>query len=314
MITLEMRNMFFLLRRIIILLSTLASITLSFSQELTPRRWSHLPVDKNFAGLAYVYTDAEIFIDPVLQVEDLQADIQTLAFRYIHSFEFMGKTTRFDIGQSVQDGTWNGLLQGEPATATRRGLSDTKLRISSVLYGAPPLKGEAFKKYRQSVYESETLIGAAIILQLPTGDYSSDNLINLGSNRFTIRPQLGVVHQRRNWTYELSTSAWLYTDNNQFWEGTKREQDPFYTLQGHLIYTFKPGIWISASTGYGIGGQNKINGQHKADAGRNFAFSAAAGYALTSRLGLSLTYIGTRTQTDKSFDSDNYGLGLSWFW
>ncbi|WP_018969420.1 transporter [Rubritalea marina] len=284
------------------------------AQELTPRRWSHLPIDTNFAGTAYVYTDADIFIDPVLQVEDLQADIHTLAFRYIRSLEFLGTTSRFEIGQAVQDGTWQGLLQGEPASTTRRGLTDTVMRFSSILYGAPPLKGKAFKEYRQQAFEQETLIGAALIVQLPTGDYSAEQLINIGSNRFTFRPQFGVIHQRRKWTYELSTSAWIYSDNDKFWQGTKRQQDPFYTLQGHVIYTHRPGVWCSASTGYGVGGQNRIDGIHKADSGENFAFSLAAGYSLTKRLGLTLSYTGTRTQTEKSFDSNNYALALSWLW
>ena len=39
------------------------------SQELEPRRWSHLPVGANFATAGYVYTDADIFFDPALQIE-----------------------------------------------------------------------------------------------------------------------------------------------------------------------------------------------------------------------------------------------------
>jgi hypothetical protein len=37
-------------------------------------------------------------------------------------------------------------------------------------------------------------------VQLPTGEYFDDRLINLGTNRFMFRPQIGVQHQRRNWT------------------------------------------------------------------------------------------------------------------
>lgn len=286
----------------------------SIAQELTPRRWSHLPIDTNIAGLGYVYTEASIFLDPVLQVENLELEMNTVAARYIRTFEFLGKSSRFEFGQGYQDGTYTGLLQGEPAKAHRQGLTDSVLRFSSILYGAPPLKGKEFQEHRRSVAASETLIGAAMIVHLPTGDYSEDYLLNIGSNRFTIRPQLGITHQRGNWTYETSASMWYFTDNDDFWKGSERQQDPFWAFQSHAIYTFKPGFWTSASIGYGIGGQNEINGINKDDAGENLAYSLAAGYSFTRQFGAKIAYIGTRTQTDTSFDSNSIAVGLSWVW
>ncbi|MFC4995232.1 transporter [Rubritalea tangerina] len=284
------------------------------AQELTPRRWSHLPTDKNLMGLGYAYTQADIFLDPVLQVENLELELQTLALRYIRTFEFLGTSSRFELGQGYQDGIYRGLLRGEQASAYRSGPTDTLLRISSILYGAPPLKGKEFAQYRKSVQNSETLIGAALILQLPTGDYSENQLINIGSNRFTIRPQIGIVHQRDKWTFETSASMWAFSDNNEFWQGTHRQQDPLWAFQSHLIYTFQPGFWSSASIGYGIGAENEVNGINKNDSAENLAFSLAGGYAFTRNFGAKIAYIGTRTQTDKSFDSDTLALGFSWIW
>ena len=63
------------------------------------------------------------------------------------------------------------------------------------LYGAPPLKGKEFAAYRAKV-DVETIVGTALVVHLPTGDYMDDKLINLGSNRFTFWPQFGVVHNR----------------------------------------------------------------------------------------------------------------------
>ena len=296
------------------LIVVFCSFSAAIAQELTPRRWSHLPLDTNIAGIGYVYTQADIFLDPVLQVEDLELEMNTVAVRYIRTLEFLGKSSRFELGQGFQDGTYKGLLQGEPARAHRQGLTDTVLRFSSILYGAPPLKGKEYQQHRQSVAANDTLIGAALIVQLPTGDYSENQLINIGSNRFTIRPQVGVTHQRGKWIYETSASMWYFTDNNDFWNGSERQQDPFWAFQSHVIYTFKPGFWTSASIGYGIGGQNEINGINKDDANENLAYSLAAGYSFTRQIGVKIAYIGTRTQTDKSFDSDNDAVGLSWVW
>jgi hypothetical protein len=69
-----------------------------------------------------------------------------------------------------------------------------------------------------------------------------DKLINLGSNRFTFRPQIGAVHTRGKWSLKTTGIAALFTDNNEFFNGKKLEQDPLYTLNGHLIYSFRPGV------------------------------------------------------------------------
>ena len=93
-------------------------------QELEPRRWSHLPINTNFGGIGYAYTNADIAFDPVLMVEDATLDLHTVALKYIRSFELLGKSARFDIAQAYQDARWEGLL-GEafqppsPARATR---------------------------------------------------------------------------------------------------------------------------------------------------------------------------------------------------
>jgi hypothetical protein len=88
-----------------------------------------------------------------------------------------------------------------------------------------------------------------LVVQLPTGDYMDEKLINLGTNRFTFRPQLGVVHNRGKWSMELTGAVYLYTDNDDFFNGNKLEQDPYYTIQTHLIYAFRPGVGPSARGG-----------------------------------------------------------------
>ena len=39
-----------------------------FAQDLEPRRWSHLPVGLNIAGVGSGFTDGDIFFDPVARI------------------------------------------------------------------------------------------------------------------------------------------------------------------------------------------------------------------------------------------------------
>ena len=56
------------------------------AQDIEPRRWSHLPLDANFLGVGYAYTYGDIILNPVLQIEDGEFDVNTYALKYIKSF------------------------------------------------------------------------------------------------------------------------------------------------------------------------------------------------------------------------------------
>ncbi|MDB4444519.1 transporter [bacterium] len=285
----------------------------ALSQELVPRRWSHLPIGTNFAGAGYAFTRADITFDPVLKIEDAKLDMQTVALSYIRSFELLKKSARVDFKIPFQDGRWTGLLDGKPASAHRSGMADPVVRLAVNLFGGPPLKGKEFAKYRAAI-KQETMVGVGLALHLPLGQYYEDKLLNLGSNRFTIRPQLGVVHQRGKWTGELTGSVWFFTDNDAFFNGLKREQDPFFTIQGHLIYTFHPGFWASMSGALGYGEESTVDHVAQDDTKRNVAWALGLGYSLTRQFGLKFTYVGIRNRSDTGADSDTLLMGISYFW
>ena len=286
---------------------------LCVAQELEPRRWSHLPTGKNFAGGGYAYTEADIFLDPVLRIEDGEMEMHTWALKYIRTFELLQKSARIGFTQAYQEGRYTGLLNGVPTSIKRSGLADSVLRFAINLYGAPPLEGKEFAAYRAKV-DVETIFGTALVVQLPTGDYMNDKLINLGTNRFTFRPQLGVVHNRGKWSMELTGAVWLYTDNNDFFNGNKLEQDPYYTFQTHLVYTFFPGLWTAASAGYGYGGKSTVNGVEKNDRRENLAWAFSFGFPITRQLGVKVIYLATRSQESIGQDTDSIGVGFAIFW
>ena len=282
-------------------------------QDLLPRRWSHLPIDTNFAATRYAYTRADINFDPVLKLDDVEMEMHTVGLGYIRTFEVLEKSARAEVKFPFQDARWTGLLDGKQASAHRRGLADPVVRVAVNILGAPPLKGKAFAKYRASI-KQETIVGLGMVVHVPLGQYYEDKLLNLGSNRFTIRPQLGVVYQRGNWTAELTGSIWFFTDNCSFFNGLLREQDPLFTVQAHLIYTFHPAFWASMSGGMGYGAESTIDHVPMKDEQRNVAWSLGLGYSLTHQLGLNVKYVGIRNRSDTGADSDTLLMELAYFW
>ena len=282
-------------------------------EDMEPRRWAHLPIDTNFIGAAYAFTKADIDFDPVLKIEDGQMEMHTWAAKYIRTFALFEKTARIDLLQVYQKGRWTGLLDSVLTTVRRSGWYDTNLRFAINLFGSPSLQGKEYADYRAAT-AVETIIGSGLSVQLPTGDYMDDKLINLGTNRFTFRPQIGVVHNRGNWSFETTGLIALYTDNNDFFNGRKLEQDPLYIIHSHLIYTFHPGIWGGASVGYDYGGQSTVDGTSKDDRKQNLYWACSFGFPLNRYLGAKIAYVGSRTQESTGIDSDTFSVGFSAFW
>jgi len=288
---------------ILLLWLCLAAPQSLWAQDLEPRRWTHLPVGSNYISAFTVDSSTDVFLDPVLLIEDGEADFRTAGFSYLHAFDLAGKSARFDVTVPYASGRWEGLLDGEYASRRRRGFGDPRIRLSMNLYGAPPLSGKAFLQYRQNNPVSTT-VGAAIDVLLPVGEYNSDWLLNLGGNRYVFRPQLGVLHQRHKWQFEATGSVFLFQDNDEFWRGSKLEQDPLWFLQGHVIYGFKPGWWASVSAGYAYGGEATVSGVPKNNDARSSYWALSFGMPLSARQALKLTWVTADTHIRAGANTD----------
>lgn len=301
-----------LARACLLVLLTFCSFQVQ-AQDLEPRRWSHLPMDLNVVGLGGGWTNGDLFLDPVLLAEDVTYDLYIGAAGYVRTFELLGKSSRFDFTVPYGAGRWEGYLDGEYASVRRRGFLDPVMRFSINLYGAPPLATKDYMQYRRE-NPVTTTVGAALGIRLPLGDYNEEWLINLGNNRFYLRPQLGVLHQRNKWQFEVTGSVLLFQKNDEFWQGTERKQDPLWFTQGHVIYAFKPRYWASFSFGYALGGSNEINGVDKDDAFRKRYMALSFGFPIAARQSMKFTYFAADSNTSKGVNTDAWLVGWSINW
>jgi hypothetical protein len=279
----------------------------SFAQDTEPRRWAQIPTGVNFFGIGYNYSEGDIFFDPVLKIEDGVFELHGVGVSFIRTLAFMGKSARVDFTLPYKAGRWEGLLDGEYVSVRRRGPGDARARFSVLLYGGPAENLQEFSKSKKS----NTVVGAAIAVTMPTGDYNSERLINLGANRWVIRPQMGVTHSRGKWTGEVTGSLFLYADNNHFFQDTKLETDPLFAAQAHLIYTFRPGLWTSISTAYGWGGEATINGDAKNNPAGNWLTALSFGFPIDRKQGIKIAWVRGRTQKPTGADVDSLLLGYS---
>lgn len=280
------------------------------AQELEPRRWSHLPVGVNFAGFGYAYTDGNIFLDPAVLIEDAQADIHTLAFGYVRSFGLFGRSARIDFGVPLSNGHWEGMVDGARVETRRQGFGDPKLRFAINLTGSP---AQTFAEF--ATFQPRTIVGAALEVFVPVGEYYTDRLVNLGSNRWAFQPQIGLVHNTGPWTFEANGSVWFFGDNDDYQApGRELEQDPLYTLQAHAICTFRPGLWASLSGAYGYGGRAIINNVVNPNEQGNLLWALSFGFPIDRRQGIKIAFQRGHTTEETGVDYNRIILAYSLMW
>jgi hypothetical protein len=292
---------------LLVLLCTLCWAGTSFAQDTEPRRWTNLPTGLNFIGVGYAYTEGDILFDPVLRIEAASFKLHSSVFSYIRTLAVAGRSARVDFTLPYAAGRWEGTVDGEWTHLRRRGPGDARARFSMLLYGAPARTPQEFAQSAKS----NTIVGAAVSLTMPTGDYNSGRLINLGANRWVVRPQLGVTHTRGKWMGEFTGSVFLYSDNNQFWRGSRLVSDPLFAAQAHLIYNFRPGLWASLSTAYGWGARATIDGKAKDNRTGNWLTALSLGVPISRKQAIKFSWVNARTQRVVGSDTDSLVVAYS---
>lgn len=281
----------------------------SSAQDLEPRRWTPVPLDIQVVGIGYGFASGDIEFDPVIQVENTKFTLHVIGASYVKSFKVADKLARFDIKVPWASGEWQGLVASKPTEVKRVGLLDPIFRISINLLGSPALKSDKLIPYFKGK-KSNTILGIALSVTAPLGEYHNDKLINLGQNRYVIRPQIGLLHTQNKWSYELTGSIFIYTDNNDFFGGNSRKQNPLYTIQGHVIHSLDAGKWISISAGYGIGGDSKIENVNKNDKKHALLSAFSFGMPISRAQSIKLSYIYQTSNSSIGLDSNS--LAFAW--
>ena len=274
------------------------------AQHLEPRAYINLPVGTNFFVAGYTYSAGGLATDPAVPLTNAQLDIHAPFVAYARVFDAWGKSAKFDavLGGGCLSGTAES--NGVPVSRDICGLLDPTMRVSVNLYGAPALDAKGFASYRQDL-----IVGTSLQVQAPLGQYDPTRLVNLGSNRWAFRPEIGASKLLDRLLVEGVLSATFYTSNDDFFGGKTRQQDPLLATQLHLIYLLRGGAWIALDANYYSGGRTTVNGVAQNDELGN------------SRLGLTYSYPWDRQHSIKlyaskgisvRFGEDFTTVGLAW--
>jgi hypothetical protein len=198
--------------------------------------------------------------DPSLPVTDVELKTHVSLLAYTRVLDFWGQSGKVDLALPYVWLSGSATFRGQEQRRVVNGFADPIFRLSVNLLGAPALTLKEFANYKQDL-----IVGASVRVTAPLGRYDESRVVNLGMNRWTIRPEAGVSKAVGRWTLEVDAGATFFTDNNDFFGGQIRSEDPIYSSQGDVIYNFKPGTWVSLDATYFAGGRSTLNGIPRSD-------------------------------------------------
>ncbi|CAM3708937.1 transporter [Rahnella bruchi] len=292
----------------LMLLVCLSTPCLSYADNA--RDWQNVPDDINILFGYYNRIDSNTSIDSSLPINNASVDANLYILRYARSFNFGGQTAGIQILQPVADITTSadGALTSDN-TPSRHGIGDTQLAFVYNLFGAPALTTEEFRRWTPG-----TFLTTAIWVTAPTGEYDKKKLLNIGGNRWVIKPELAFGYPAGPFWIEINPMISFYEDNNEYLGTHRLAQKPLYAAEGHFSLTLNPALWISLDSTLSKGGETRIDGVLQDNEQQNVLLGASVGFMLSPQLGGAFAYTDTTRKETGSPDISTWMVRLQYAW
>jgi hypothetical protein len=274
------------------------------AQDIEPRAYSNAPVGVNFAIAGYVFTRGGLNFDGALPITDARLGTSNAIFAYARVLDLWGRTGKFDVIAPYTRLFGTAQFDGEPIER-----AVIRLQPSGVPAFGQPLRlaGAAAARVRRMEAGPDRgrqragLATVGPIRRQPPGQHRRQPLDDQAG--------AGVSKALGSWTLEMQAAATFFGDNDDFFGGHTRSQDPILSLQGHVIHSFPSGQWLSLDATWLSGGRTRIDGERGNDLQQNWR--AGLIYALPLDRRHSLKFSASRglwARTGNSFDA----LGVAW--
>jgi len=280
------------------------------AQDMEPRAYSPSPLGTNFVAVVVGNSSGAILFDPTVPITDARGDLNSALVGY-------ARTIRMGIRQGLVTATlpyvWGelaGKVFEESRQIRRSGLADVRVKMSLNFVGTKPMTRDEFARAPR-----RTIVGASLTVQAPTGQYDKTKLINVGTNRWSFKPEVGVSVPVGRWFLDAYGGAWFFTSNDRFYTGdATRRQDPLVALQGHAGYTFKSRAWMAVDATWYGGGEATVDGGPPSSRQSNTRFGGTFSLPITRSQSIKFSASeGVAARTGSNFETYLVGWQLMWF-
>jgi hypothetical protein len=277
---------------------------ITHAQQLEPRAYSPAPVGLNIFGVASGYSSGGVVTDSAAPIANIEAEVTNVVPFYVRTFGLFGRLANVSVAIPYAWGTVSGDVGETRRSVDRSGLADTQLRFAVNLIGGPALTPQEFSRR-----EPQMTLGASLTVVTPTGQYDSTHLINLGTNRWALKSELGLSQPAGKWIFELYAGIWFFETNHDYFGAQVRQQDPLASYQTHVVYTFRQNLWLAADYTYYSGGSTALSGRSLNDRQDNSRMGLTMSIPVTRAQSLKVAWAtGVSTRLGSSFDT----VGVTW--
>ena len=273
------------------------------AQELEPRAYSPAPIGTTFVLGGFGRSEGPILLDPSLDVDHVQGDLWIATTGIGHVFSLAGRQARALAVVPIARGAISGDVRGQAERQDLFGLTDPRLKLSIGLRGAPALTLTEFSRARRRA----VVVGASVTVMPPWGQYESTQLVNLGYNRWAVKPEVGVSRQAGRWTFEGYAGVWFFRTNGAYYPGDARKrQDPVGAWQTHVAYALPGRTWVAFNGTWFGGGETRVDNVKSSDLQRNSRLGATVSVPIGSRQSVKFVYsTGATTRRGSDFNTFN---------
>jgi hypothetical protein len=247
-----------------------------YAQFTDPRTYDNAPVGVNQLELAYAYAHSNASIDTSLIVAGAQFNLNQGTVEYTRDFSFLHRLAWAEA--SVPLAGLAGSVAGTNIHGSTTGAGDSSYELAMLLKGGPALSVAQFASYKPA-----TTVGVSLTITAPTGAYHADKLLNLGSNRWSFKPEIAVSHPfgpKQKWEIDGYADAYFYTDNTSYHGVETLRQQALPGLEGHISYSFTSSLWASLDTRYSSRGDSFVNGVDQNNSQQNFILGSEVNVSL----------------------------------
>ena len=279
------------------------------AQDLEPRAYTNAPVGLNFLIAGFTDSNGGVLFDPSVALDNAHIRVDGPVIGFARALRVGDMSSKIDIGLSHACLNGSADFQGQRVSGERCGLSDTRVRWSVNFFGAPALSLKEFAGYRQNL-----VLGASLQISVPTGEYDPSKLINVGTNRWSAKPEIGLSKVLgRRWSLDLALAGTFFETNDDYYGGRTRAQDPIYSFQAHAVRLFPKGSWLAVDGTRYRGGRTVTDGFADQNLQSNGRMGLTIGVPINRHQSLKL-YCSTGVVTRTGTDFDTFGGAWQYRW
>jgi hypothetical protein len=250
-----------------------------YAQFTDPHTYDNTPVGTNQIEIAYAWSRANASVDTSLIVAGARFNLNQGTITYTRYFGFVHRLFWVEAGVPLVG--LNGSVSGTNIQGSTTGAGDSSYAVGALLKGGPALSAAQFANYKPA-----TTVGMSLSITAPTGQYDGNKILNLGSDRWSFKPEIAVSHpfgSEQKWEVETYANAYFFTDNTSYHGRQILRQQALPGLEGHISYSFLDNLWASLDARYSLRGPTFVDGVNQNNPQQNFSLGSEVNVSLNPR-------------------------------